>query len=104
MKKLMPIIILFIMLVVPTASYALGLELAVGGWKQSPKGDLSYVSARHRTPIEDTVQLRRLYTAGLARVFGCADHSGPREHRAASQVNRGSLWHPGRLGRLRWLR
>ncbi len=42
MKKFLPIIILFFMLIVPTASYALGLELAVGGWKQSPKGDLSY--------------------------------------------------------------
>ena len=42
MKKLIPIIILFLILMVPTASYALGLEFAVGGWKQSPKGDLSY--------------------------------------------------------------
>jgi len=42
MKKLLPIIILFFLLMVPTASYALGLELAVGGWKQSPKGNLSY--------------------------------------------------------------
>jgi len=42
MKKLLPIIIWFFLLIVPTASYALGLELAVGGWKQSPKGDLSY--------------------------------------------------------------
>ena len=42
MKKFMPIIILFLMLTVPTASYALGLEFAVGGWKQSPKGYLSY--------------------------------------------------------------
>lgn len=42
MKKLIPIFILFFMLMVPTASYALGLEFAVGGWKQSPKGDLSY--------------------------------------------------------------
>jgi outer membrane protein len=42
MKKSIPIIILFFMLVVPNASYALGLELAVGGWRQSPQGDLSY--------------------------------------------------------------
>ncbi|MBT8349661.1 MAG: TIGR04219 family outer membrane beta-barrel protein [Deltaproteobacteria bacterium] len=42
MKKLTPIIILFFMLMVPTASYALGLEFAVGGWKQSPEGNLSY--------------------------------------------------------------
>ena len=42
MKKFMPIIILFLMLIVPTASYAFGLELAVGGWKQSPQGYLSY--------------------------------------------------------------
>lgn len=33
MKKFMPIIILFLMLIVPAASYAFGLELAVGGWK-----------------------------------------------------------------------
>ena len=42
MKKNLLIIILSFMLIVPTASYALGLEFAVGGWKQSPKGDLSY--------------------------------------------------------------
>ena len=42
MKKFMPIIILFLMLTVPAASYGFGLELAVGGWKQSPQGDLAY--------------------------------------------------------------
>ena len=42
MKKLLPIIVLFFMMIVPTTSYAVGLELAVGGWRQSPKGDLSY--------------------------------------------------------------
>lgn len=42
MKKLMPIIIFIIIFTVPTASYALGLEFAVGGWKQSPQGYLSY--------------------------------------------------------------
>jgi len=42
MKKFMPVIIFFLVFTVPTASYALGLELAVGGWKQSPQGYLSY--------------------------------------------------------------
>ena len=55
MKKLIPIIILFFMLMVPTASYALGLELAVGGWKQSPKGDLSY----EPLTINDELDLER---------------------------------------------
>jgi len=44
MKKFMPIIILFLMLIVPAASYAFGIELAVGGWKQSPQGYLAYKS------------------------------------------------------------
>ncbi|MDX2441563.1 MAG: TIGR04219 family outer membrane beta-barrel protein [Desulfobacterales bacterium] len=54
MKKFMPIIILFLMLTVPTASYAVGLELAVGGWKQSPKGYLSYeaVTANDELDLE----------------------------------------------------
>jgi len=42
MKKFMPVIIFFLVFTVPTASYALGLELAVGGWKQSPQGYLAY--------------------------------------------------------------
>ena len=42
MKKILPNIVLFFILIVPTVSYSLGLEFAVGGWKQSPKGDLSY--------------------------------------------------------------
>jgi len=42
MKKFIPIIIFFLVFTVPTASYALGLEFAIGGWKQSPKGDLAY--------------------------------------------------------------
>ena len=54
MKKFMPIIILFLMLTVPTASYAVGLELAVGGWKQSPQGYLSYeaVTANDELDLE----------------------------------------------------
>jgi outer membrane protein len=54
MKKFMPIIILFLMLTVPAASYAVGLELAVGGWKQSPKGYLSYeaVTANDELDLE----------------------------------------------------
>jgi len=44
MKKLIPISILFFMLIVPTASYAFGLEFAVGGWNQSPQGNLAYKS------------------------------------------------------------
>jgi outer membrane protein len=54
MKKLMPIIILFLMLIGPTASFAVGLEFAVGGWKQSPKGDLSYeaLSANDELDLE----------------------------------------------------
>ena len=54
MKKLIPIIILFFMLIVPTASYALGLEFAVGGWKQSPQGYLSYepVTANDELDLE----------------------------------------------------
>jgi len=42
MKKFMPVIIFFLVFTVPTASYALGLELAVGGWKQSPQGYFAY--------------------------------------------------------------
>ena len=54
MKKFMPIIILFLMLTVPAASYAVGLELAVGGWKQSPQGYLSYeaVTANDELDLE----------------------------------------------------
>ena len=54
MKKLIPIIILFFMLIVPTASYALGLEFAVGGWKQSPQGYMSYepVTANDELDLE----------------------------------------------------
>jgi len=54
MKKFMPIVILFLILIVPAASYALGLEFAVGGWKQSPKGDLSYeaVTANDKLDLE----------------------------------------------------
>ena len=44
MKKFMPVIIFLLVFTVPTASYALGLEFAVGGWKQSPQGDLAYKS------------------------------------------------------------
>jgi len=54
MKKFMPIIILFLMLIVPAASSALGLELAVGVWKQSPQGDMSYelVTANDELDLE----------------------------------------------------
>ena len=54
MKKFMPIIILSLMLIVPAASYASGLELAVGGWKQSPQGYLSYeqVTANDELDLE----------------------------------------------------
>ena len=55
MKKIMPIIILFLMLIVPAASYAFGLELAVGGWKQSPQGDLAYKSIT----VGDELDLKR---------------------------------------------
>jgi len=53
-KKFMPIIILFLILIVPAASYAFGLELAVGGWKQSPQGYLSYeaVTANDELDLE----------------------------------------------------
>ena len=51
MKKFMPIIIFFLVFTVPTASYALGLELAVGGWKQSPQGYIAY------EPITDNDEL-----------------------------------------------
>ena len=44
MKKFMPVIIFFLVFTVPTASYALGLEFAVGGWKQSPQGYFAYKS------------------------------------------------------------
>ena len=42
MKKFMPVIIFFLVFTVPIASYALGLEFAVGGWKQSPQGYFAY--------------------------------------------------------------
>lgn len=42
MKKFMPVIIFFLVFTVPAASNALGLEFAVGAWKQSPQGYLSY--------------------------------------------------------------
>ncbi len=54
MNKFMPIIVLFLILIVPAASYASGLELAVGGWKQSPQGYLSYeqVTANDELDLE----------------------------------------------------
>ena len=54
MKIFMPIIILFLILIVPAASYAFGLELAVGGWKQSPQGYLAYeaVTANDELDLE----------------------------------------------------
>ena len=54
MKKFIPIIILFLILTVPAASYAIGLEFAVGGWKQSPQGYLSYepVTANDELDLE----------------------------------------------------
>jgi len=55
MKKFMPIIILFFMLTIPTASYALGLEFAVGGWKQSPQGYMSY----EPVTVNDELDLER---------------------------------------------
>ena len=51
MKKYMPVIIFFLVFTVPTASYALGLEFAVGGWKQSPHGYIAY------EPITDNDEL-----------------------------------------------
>jgi outer membrane protein len=44
MKKLLMIIslVFLLALVGPSATYAVGLEFAVGGWKQSPQGDLSF--------------------------------------------------------------
>lgn len=51
MKKFMPIIILFLILSVPSASFAFGLEFAVGGWKQSPQGYIAY------DPITDNDEL-----------------------------------------------
>ena len=55
MKKFMPVIIFFLVFTVPTASYALGLEFAVGGWKQSPQGYLSYKSVT----ADDELDLER---------------------------------------------
>ena len=51
MKKYMPVIIFFLVFTVPTASYALGLEFAVGGWKQSPQGYIAY------EPVTDNDEL-----------------------------------------------
>jgi len=44
MKKLMFLVGLFFsfILIAPVASYAIGFEAAIGGWNQSPQGDLSY--------------------------------------------------------------
>ena len=44
MKKLWMIISMAFLLVIggATVSYAVGLEFAVGGWKQSPKGGISF--------------------------------------------------------------
>ena len=55
MKKFMPVIIFFLVFTVPTASYALGLEFAVGGWKQSPQGYLSY----EQVTANDELDLKR---------------------------------------------
>ncbi|MDY6792003.1 MAG: TIGR04219 family outer membrane beta-barrel protein [Thermodesulfobacteriota bacterium] len=54
MKKMIPII-LCLLLIVPTASYALGLEFAVGAWKQSPEGFMSY----EQLTIDDELDLER---------------------------------------------
>ena len=44
MKKLMFLVGLFFIsiLIAPVTSHAIGLEAAIGGWNQSPQGDLSY--------------------------------------------------------------
>ena len=42
MKKFTFVLFLICLLCLPTSSYALGLEIAVGGWYQSPSGDLSF--------------------------------------------------------------
>ncbi len=44
MKKLMFLVGLFFsfILIVPVTSFAIGFEVAIGGWSQSPQGDFSY--------------------------------------------------------------
>ncbi|MEE8480755.1 MAG: TIGR04219 family outer membrane beta-barrel protein [Desulfobacterales bacterium] len=44
MKKLMFLVGLFFsfILIMPVTSYAIGFEVAIGGWSQSPQGDFSY--------------------------------------------------------------
>ena len=42
MKKIALLFCLSIMLTIPTTIYAFGIEIAGGGWYQTPKGDLSF--------------------------------------------------------------
>jgi len=42
MKKTLCMACLFFLLSVPVSVYALGFEAAIGGWNQSPEGDISY--------------------------------------------------------------
>ena len=55
MKKNFLILWLIFVFSLPLCVYGLGLELAVGGWQQNPKGDLSYDSI----DIDNTIDLEQ---------------------------------------------
>jgi len=56
MKKLAALVLGVILLIaLPVISHAMGLEMAVSAWRQSPQGDISY----KKLNISDTVDLER---------------------------------------------
>lgn len=55
MKKNILILWLIFVFSLPLCVYGLGLELAVGGWQQTPEGDLSYDAI----DIDDTIDLEQ---------------------------------------------
>ncbi|TES89923.1 MAG: TIGR04219 family outer membrane beta-barrel protein [Desulfobacteraceae bacterium] len=57
MKKLMFLVGLFFIsiLIAPVTSHAIGFEVAIGGWNQSPQGDFSY----KLVPGDDSIDLEK---------------------------------------------
>ncbi len=69
MKKLLPSIILLLVLAFgfPSITYAIGLEVALGGWQQSPKGTLAFEAFT----VDDVLDLEKdLNYDDETRVFG----------------------------------
>jgi len=52
MKKIVLLFCLIFMLSIPTTIYAFGIEIAGGGWYQSPSGDLSFDKTRNDDDLD----------------------------------------------------